>query len=437
MPRIQALPFVPGLARGVLHHGLAAVPGDALLVVDYRELAGLADAPAGLIVVDAAPLSHPMIRVLAKGIPTVMIGKDQLASLDSGQEWLLDGGSGLLVTPDEPLSAAPLPVAGRTAVAGTPVNTADGIAIHLRASVSDLQGAGHALRAGATAIGLLRTEDLVPSTGELPDADFFEQAIGALCEAVAPLPVTVRLLDLAPDKGGAVPGDIAGAGSRLGLQGVRLYGEATIARTVQAQLQALSRLASRYPLAVLIPYVSSSEELRYWQAVIRARLPASVAVGAMAETPAAALEVRALLATADFVALGCNDLMQCLFGADRDLPQVAHLLDPYSPAIFRFLAQVAELAGGKVGQLQLCGLLPQYPGVLPVLLGQGYRRFSVEPALLEGLAQVVAKADTHAAQVLAGGVCLATSAGAVRRRLGLPADRPWMQPAAQGGTLWQ
>ena len=71
--------------------------------------------------------------------------------------------------------------------------------------------------------------------------------------------------------------------------------------------------------------------------------------------------------------------MQCLFAADRDLAEVRHQLDSYSPELFRFLKQAADAAGDNMYKVQLCGLLPQMPGVLPVLLGMGFRVFSVAP----------------------------------------------------------
>lgn len=435
MSRIQASPFVPGRVRGMLRHGLQNAAPDVLLVIDYRELSGLPAEPLGLVVVDAAPLSHHMIRLLGRGVPTVMIGRRQLTELSYGQEWQLDGSSGLLVAGDEPLPEVADKAVGRT-VPGEPVMTSDGIAIQLLASVSDSRSAGGARHGGATAIGLVRSEYLLPDDGRPVDAEFFEQAIDAVCQAAAPLPVTVRLVDIAPDKRNAWSEGFHGAAQSLGVQGSRLYGEGAVAEMVQAQLSALNRLAGRQPLAVLIPYVSSTEELAYWQTVIRPRLSANMAVGVMAETPAAALDVRALLAMADFVAIGCNDLMQCLFGADRDLPQVAYLLDPYNPVLFRFLAQVAEAAGGEAGQLQLCGLLPQYPRLLAVLIGLGFRCFSVEPVMLGELAESAACCDSKAAQQLAHEVCQAADGDAVRRLLGLPAGQPWQTPAERGNDAW-
>jgi phosphoenolpyruvate-protein kinase (PTS system EI component) len=139
----------------------------------------------------------------------------------------------------------------------------------------------------------------------------------------------------------------------------------------------------------------------------------------MLETAGAALAVEGFLAKTDLVGIGLNDLMQSLFGADRDLPAVRDNLDPYAPALYRLLRLTAELAGPEVNRVQLCGILPQLPGVLPVLLGLGYRTFSVDVAHAPYLAGTVATRSSVEDRGLAEAVCDATSGHAVADLLGV------------------
>jgi phosphoenolpyruvate-protein kinase (PTS system EI component) len=111
--------------------------------------------------------------------------------------------------------------------------------------------------------------------------------------------------------------------------------------------------------------------------------------------------------------------MQCLFAADRDLPELSAHLDPYAPVLYRFLRQAAEAAGENLGNVQLCGLLPQMPGVLPVLLGMGYSAFSVEPMMIPYLARITAETSQSQAQVLVDEICAAKESREVRELLGL------------------
>ena len=414
MMDIAALPYVPGQARGVVSRN-PQQPG-AILVLESPTLPAGAR-PAGIAVVEAAPFSHPMLALLARGIPTVIITAEQAVQLPDERHVVLDGTSGRVRDdrPDAPVeSAAPAAPA-----AGKPVMTRDGMAVVLRASVRDAAGAAQARQRGAEAIGLVRSEFLLPPDGATPDRAFYVNTVAAIARAASPLAVTVRLLDIAADKLPAwLPRDRQ-AGRLLGLQGVRLFTREPVLGVVDAQLEALAALAPRWPLRLLLPYVTSAAEARYWRDVIFPRVP--LPFGVMAETPAAAIEIRALLAVADFVALGTNDLMQCLFGADRDQPAVRDYLDPYAPVLYRLLAAVAQAAGADLARVQVCGLLSQLPGVLPVLLGLGYRTFSVDPVFLPWLAETVRTTHTLKAALLAAKVCHASERASVRELLGVGA----------------
>jgi phosphoenolpyruvate-protein kinase (PTS system EI component) len=194
---------------------------------------------------------------------------------------------------------------------------------------------------------------------------------------------------------------------------------------LHAQLAALDSLDPHCDIRVLIPYLVRLEELQYWSAYLRRRLSRPLALGAMVETPAGALDLVNWFDSADFVALGCNDLMQCLFAADRDRAELRHYLDPYAPLLFRFFRQVAEAAAKQLERVQLCGLLSQLPGVLPVLLGLGYRAFSVDVSLIPYLARSVESSSLSGAQALAHQVCAARESRQVRALLGVPEQGEW------------
>ena len=295
--------------------------------------------------------------------------------------------------------------------------TADGIAVQLCASVRNADGARRALEQGAAAIGLVRSEFLVPESGAPPDEDYFEQAFAVLCQAAQPLAVNIRLIDIAADKCPAWLGAAARGIGPIGFQGARLYASEPVAGVFHAQLAAIARLQARYRLRVIVPYIVSLEELRALRAEIVARLPQALLIGAMAETPAAALEIADFGEVVDFVALGTNDLMQCLFAADRDEPALAHYLDPYAPVLYRFLRTVAQAAGAQLLRVQVCGVLSQLVGGLPLLLGLGFRVFSVDPVFIPWLAATVVRLDITRAAVLADAVCEARSSGEVRALL--------------------
>lgn len=413
MESTQGVGYVPGRVVGPLCFATASTEG-GVAVVEGAGLEQLGGSPAAVIVVEAAPLSHAMIRQFAYAKPVVYVDRQQAARLVPGETVLVDGSSGLIRTAqpgDRESTQAP-------ARDLAPLASTDGVAVEVRASVSDAQGARLARQRGAGAIGLARAELLLPRGTEAPDAAACERAFKAVCEAAAPLTVTIRLADYGASKWPAWL-EPYGPPRTLGLQGVRWFDHVGVAAVVEAQLQAIARLSSRWPLQVLVPFVTTPEECRRWCDYVRSRLGTGVPVGVMAETPASVLALREFKASADSVGIGCNDLLQGLFEADRDLPEVRHLLDPYGPVVFRLLRIASETSAAFRERLQLCGLLSQLPGVMPVMLGLGYRIFSVEPLMLPWLCKAIRRTDIVAAQALARAVCEAADAREVRKLLSL------------------
>ncbi len=430
-----ATPYVSGCAHGRLRRAAQPERADDILILAQGDVAALSGRPAGLVVVDGAPLSHTLLALLGAGIPTVIVTAQQAAALPAGRTVWLDGAVGLIST-DAGARAVPAVVA-RAPEPGRPVRSADGEAVYLRASVRSVAAARRARAAGADAIGLVRSEFLLPEADVLPDTAFYRAVFGQLCEAAAPLPVTVRLLDVAADKMPAWLRSIPGVGGVLGLQGVRLFGREPVRSVLHAQLAALDSLDRHCDIRLLIPYLVRLEELQYWSEYLRRRLSRPLSLGAMVETPAGALDLVNWFDSADFVALGCNDLMQCLFAADRDRPELRHYLDPYAPLLFRFFRQVADAAAAQLERVQLCGLLSQLPGVLPVLLGLGYRAFSVDVSLIPYLARSVETTSVEAATTLAQQVCAARTSREVTDLLGVSAQRgqPFLCPDGAGATM--
>jgi len=417
-------PYFPGVAVGRLQHGINGADADRIALIEQHDITSSVPLPAGFLVVEAAPFSHTMITLLGLGVPTVLINAQQAARLEPGAQVCIDGVTGRI---SHNLSDVPAPLENDQArskgQAGRDVLMADGEAVQLCASVRRPSLARLAVEKGAKAIGLVRTEFLMPEDGSIPDTDYYLQSFRQVCEAASPLPVTFRLLDVAADK---IPAwlpvsDMLGRG--LGLQGVRQYGIEPVQSVVNAQLDALAELSGKFELRVLIPFLVRVEELAYWQTRIRQQLPQSIPVGAMAETPATVMDITGMLASADFVAIGCNDLMQSLYAADRDQPALRHYLDPYAPMLYRMMRQIATQAGKQLQKVQLCGVLSQIQGVLPILLGLGYRTFSVDAPFIPYLAETVNNTTCDACESIAQEVCTAKTTQQVLEILGLPTDR--------------
>ena len=416
---LMGMPYFPGIAVGTLHKGIDKVAANTIVLITHDEIKAVSDLPAGFIIIEGAPFSHTLISLFAHAVPTVLISQQQADGLKEGMRILVDGVTGEITDKCELDSVTHQTPPCLTA--GAEVFTADHVTVNLCASVRNTRAAQQAVSVGAKSIGLVRTEFILPEDNRIPDLAYYQRSFRELCLAASPLSLTFRLLDLSVDK---VPAWISAdtLGGALGLQGARLYGIEPVRGVVNAQLTAISELIHDFNLCLLVPYLVRYEELNYWIGQIQLQLPPSVPIGAMVETPASALDIKNWLTSADFVAIGCNDLMQCLFAANRDQSELRYYLDPYAPFLFRFFRQTAQAAGDWLDKVQLCGLLPQIRGVIPVLLGLGYRTFSVDAAFIPYLAQTVKTTRTADAKSVATQVCAAKKSSEVLEILQLPRE---------------
>ncbi|MGD8908453.1 MAG: phosphoenolpyruvate-protein phosphotransferase [Chromatiales bacterium] len=398
---LRGMAYVPGLASGELQSGTSDPGGIAL--VDLTQALEPITPPAAFIIVGGAPLSHAMIELVARGIPTVVIDREQAGLLTPGVKVSIDGATGvIIINGGENLPPPRIPHPPKS---GYPIQLADGTAVWLLASVRNCEQAHQALISGASGIGLVRSEFIASDAPHPPDVSRLTEEFENLCNAAGHLTVTLRLIDIAADKPPRWLSKAPHILSPLGMQGSRLYHHEPVNLVLGAQLTALAELSDRYPIEVLIPFISRRDELLHWLEFIRNTLPDRVPIGAMAETPGAVVDLANWGDLVDFFSVGTNDLIQYFFGADRDEPALSDMLDPYAPALYRLLQQVAADADKYRDEIRLCGVLPRLSGVLAILVGLGYRRFSVDPIWIPYLAESLYSTTIAEAKALASRVC--------------------------------
>jgi phosphotransferase system enzyme I (PtsI) len=176
----------------------------------------------------------------------------------------------------------------------------------------------------------------------------------------------------------------------LGLRGIRLCFSQS--EFFESQLEALVLLAGEYEtgrVQIMFPLISGIEEFRRARKLVRritnqARddgrtVHDNVPLGAMVEVPSSAVMARELAREADFLSIGTNDLIQYSLAVDRSNELVANLYQPTSPAILRLVSTVVE-AGREAGiPVSMCGEMASDPLMVPVLIGIGLERFSMNP----------------------------------------------------------
>jgi phosphoenolpyruvate-protein phosphotransferase (PTS system enzyme I) len=385
-------------------------PADTALM-DPRRVAGFATVLGGAE-------SHTSIMARALGLPAVVGVAGLLTPAGRRESVIVDGSAGIVVV--NPGAATIARYRERQEalrrerrqldkLRRLPAVTRDGVEIALQANLELPRELDQATAAGATGLGLVRSEFLYMNRDTVPGEDEQFAAFRDLVEGMGGRPVTVRTLDIGGDKVAEVlSGFTAGAGANpaLGLRAIRLSLKER--KLLDAQLAAMLRAAVHGPLRILLPMICNVGEVRRVREalvqVARRLRRRGVAIpdalpplGVMIEIPGAALAADALAAEADFFALGTNDLIQYTLAIDRGDEQVAYLNDPLHPAVLRLIQFAIEAAHRARIPISVCGEMAGDPRFTALLVGLGLRELSMAPGSIPRVKQRIRSLDSVAA----------------------------------------
>ncbi len=359
--------------------------------------------------------SHTAIVARSMDIPAV-VGAREASRLIRQDDWVvIDGDTGTVIV-DPPAAVIAeyrsikrdrdLGRAGLARLRHLRAATLDGEYVELLANIEQPGDAAGALDAGAVGIGLFRSEFLFMNReGELPGEDEQFEAYRTAVEAMRGWPVTIRTVDIGADK--ALDRMSANElrhehalNPALGLRAIRWsLSEPTMFRQ---QLRAILRAAAHGPVRILIPMIAHLSEVRHTlDALARARQQlddagkayGNVEVGAMVEVPAAALMLPTFLRHFDFVSIGTNDLIQYTLAIDRADESVAHLYNPWHPAVLQLISQTIVQSRAMGKSVCVCGEMAGDPAFTELLIAMGLRSFSMHPSQIVAVKQRVLSTD--------------------------------------------
>jgi phosphotransferase system enzyme I (PtsI) len=376
----------------------------------------LGDLPiAGIVTELGGSTSHVAILARSRGIPAVSGVDGIMSQVESGDMMIVDGRDGMiLLRPDQEATSAYRKVQREffnlkdrlVANRDLPAKSADGTHIELLANINNLADAQAAHKVGATGVGLFRTEYLFLTHHDVPGEEEQYEYYRQIITTSPNQTVTIRTLDLGGDKTVPYLGRRGEPNPFMGWRSTRIFFEN--AKLFVTQIRAILRAGRHGKVSMLFPMITTLEELLFVNKLVKetrsnlrregVAFGEDVKTGVMVEVPAAAVCIDAILRETDFISIGSNDLIQYLVAADRDNPKVAHLCEALAPAIFRVLRMVLDACQRTGTPVTLCGEMAGQPRSVLVLFGMGLRRFSMSPAFIPTVKELLSSVTTPQAE---------------------------------------
>ena len=359
--------------------------------------------------------SHTAILARNLRIPAV-VGLHSAKKLIKNDDLvILDGGSGIvLVNPDKTVLSYYIKKQNEVKkyysslekLKDSPARSIDGIPITLMANIELPEDFETVRDIGAAGVGLYRTEFLYMNRNNPPDEEEHFQTYIKVIEALRGLPLTIRTVDLGADK------EVDGVGRQtsnirsnpaLGLRAVRLCLKEP--EFFRPQLRAILRASAHGPIRIMIPMLTNTQEMQQVLFIIDElkielknkliEFDQEIKVGGMIEVPASAICADIFADKLDFLSIGTNDLIQYTMAIDRINDEVNYLYDPLHPAVLR-LIQATIVAGQKANiPISMCGEMAGEKEYTQLLLGLGLREFSMHPATLLEVKEIINKTNIN------------------------------------------
>jgi phosphotransferase system enzyme I (PtsI) len=362
--------------------------------------------------------SHTAILARSLRIPGIVGLKQASEQLETGDFALLDGFNGVIIVNPTDQTLFEYGQLERRQVSleeklhdvlAMPAVTLDNHRVLLSANIEQANDAQTVKASGAEGVGLFRTEYLFINRDAPPGEEEQFQAYRQAAQALKPSPVVIRTLDLGGDKllsSLAVPTEM---NPFLGWRAIRFCLQQN--DIFRAQLRAILRASAEGNVKLMYPMISGLDELTQANALLencKAELRAEqiafdekLEIGAMIETPSAAVIADSLAKRVQFFSIGTNDLIQYTLAVDRMNEKIAHLYEPTHPAIVRLIKTTVDAAHAHKVWVSVCGEMAGDPVFAPLLIGLGVDELSAAPPLLAQVKYLIRRLKFSDAKELA------------------------------------
>ncbi len=370
----------------------------------------------GFVTDSGGKTSHIALICRSLNIP-IVVGLGNISQkVSTGMPMIIDGTTGTVITnPEEKTLAhyhrkkeeAIKSDADSSLMAALPATTKCGVRITFYANIDFKEELHSLVTAGAEGVGLFRSENLFTEGTKVPKESEQYHYYLEMAEAIAPMPLDIRLFDIGGDK--LMYSPVKEINPNLGWRGIRILID--LPEILDAQIRAVIRANIHGNLDILVPMIISVDEIRQVRAIVDrhyAELSGESysqvekpGVGAMIEVPAAVELIDEITRCVDFISIGTNDLTQYTLAVDRNNVIVQDLFEKFHPAIIRQLHRVITVAHKNHCKAMICGDMGSDHLALPFLLGCGLRKFSVVASDIPKLKSLVSRYSLAESEALA------------------------------------
>jgi phosphotransferase system enzyme I (PtsI) len=377
----------------------------------------------GIIAETGSQTSHSAILARAMEIPAVLSVPNALSQLSSGEQIIVDGFTGDVVTApaqdtlDEYVAKRDTFLREKRELElyrGKPTVSASGEEYELCCNIGTPKDAAKAMEKDGEGVGLFRTEFLFMDRTALPTEDEQFEAYKTAAVVLKGKPLIIRTLDIGGDKEIPYLGLEKEENPFMGFRAIRYCLKHR--DMFKSQIKAILRASAFGDVRIMFPLITAVEELREGKALVeeaKSDLRASgiefnenIPVGVMTETSASGVIADLLAKEADFFSIGTNDLTGYTMACDRGNSDVGYLYSPFQPSVLRLIKSIIE-NGVKAGiPVGMCGEAAANPMMVPLLISFGLTEFSVSAVSVLKVRKCIAnwtkdEADKVAEKVMA------------------------------------
>lgn len=355
----------------------------------------------GIITETGSKTSHSAILARALEIPAVLSVPNAVAQLSSGEQVIVDGDNGVIITAPEQAQIDEYTAKRESFLRErrelenyrekATVN-ADGTEYELFCNIGTPKDAVKAVDADGEGVGLFRTEFLFMDRSSLPTEDEQFDAYKQASLILKGKPLIIRTLDIGGDKEIPYLGLEKEENPFMGFRAIRYCLKNR--DMFKSQIKAILRASAFGDIRIMFPLITAVEELREGRALVEEAkndLRASsiefnenIQVGVMTETASSGVIADLLAEEADFFSIGTNDLTGYTMAADRGNSDVEYLYSPFQPGVLRMIRRIITCARNKNIPVGMCGEAAANPAMIPLLISFGLTEFSVSaPSVLK------------------------------------------------------